>query len=455
MTVKWYIYIVCLIFLSSCGDGPPPSTIGETMDDFDVPTNIPSGEEPFMNLKSDYIFDQDGFFTYELLIPSSKLTELNQDPAAEDYVEGSLVFQGDTISPVGIRYKGSIGGFVDCLSGGSWSEPSGFKTCSKLSMKVKINWDGANYKFFGLKKLQFHSMNQDDSQMRDRLAYHLFREMGAPAPRSVHARMLINGQFAGLFSLVEQIDGRFAKFHFDDKDGNVYKEVWPLKANGAPQNINTFIGALKTNEENPAVGIMQSFANKLSTETANNIPAVIEEYMDVRKAIAYCVVDRAIRHDDGPFHWYCGGECGNHNYYWYEEPTNKKLHLIAWDMDNAFENLGSNGNTVTEIPDAWGEISNDCEPFKNGWLGWRQKSAACDKLTQGFVTFDVLYDELRSELIAGPMSVEADGLIDQWAEQIISATEQAANEHTDAISISRWQAAIQDLKDQLQISRSQ
>jgi len=100
--------------------------------------HIPSGDEQYLNQNSDYIFDQEKLHTFELDIPESALDLLNDDPAAEEYVEGSLTFEGETISPVGIRYKGSIGAFVGCVSGTDWANPSGHKTCTKLTMKIKI-----------------------------------------------------------------------------------------------------------------------------------------------------------------------------------------------------------------------------------------------------------------------------------------------------------------------------
>ena len=60
--------------------------------------------------------------------------------------------------------------------------------------------------------------------------------------------------------------------------------------------------------------------------------------MNIDEIMSYAVVDRAIRNDDGAFHWYCSGsDCDPHNYYWYEDPTNRQMHLIPWDLDNAFE----------------------------------------------------------------------------------------------------------------------
>ena len=87
---------------------------------------------------------------------------------AKEYVEGMLIFNKDTLSPVGIRYKGAIGAFAGCLSGKDFFNPSGEKICTKLSMKIKINWEGRKDKFYQLTKLQFHSQNIDPSQMHER-----------------------------------------------------------------------------------------------------------------------------------------------------------------------------------------------------------------------------------------------------------------------------------------------
>ncbi len=431
------------------GNPEPPVTTGG------VPIITPTGDEAFMNLDSDYVFDDNKLATYELILPDEALEFLDDDPAAEQYVEGSLVFEGDTISPVGIRYKGSIGAFVNCVSGNNWSNPSGFKTCTKLSMKIKINWNEAPYKFFGLKKLQFHSMNLDDSQMRDRLGYWFFREMGVPAPRCVHARLVINGKYNGLFSLVEQIDGRFTDYNYDDGDGNLYKEIWPLNSDGNAWSEQDYLSKLKTNEDdNPSAELIRNFAQEIENATTSNIKNVIANYMDIDEIMSYCVVDRVIRHDDGPFHWYCnGGNCEPHNFYWYEEPNEQKLHLIAWDMDNAFENI-TGGNPVTRIVDDWGETRNNCQPFVSGWFLFQQRSAACDPLTAGWSLYEDEYNQIKNEFKQGPLNVaNANSMLDKWKAQVQEATIEANDLHDDAISLGQWESSFNQLVNQLEIAR--
>jgi hypothetical protein len=350
-----------------------------------------------------------------------------------------------------------VGAFVGGVSGENWTNPSGRKTATKLSMKFKINWKGYHSTFYNLKTLQLHSMNLDNSQMHDRLGYWLFRKMGVPAPRCVHTKLYINGEYNGLFSLVEQIDEQFTEYHFSDGSGNLYKEVWPLKSNNSIQSDKKFYQGLVTNNfQGTNIDIIKSFAENILNANDSKIQTVIDHHMNLNKTIALAVVDRAIRNDDGPFHWYCDwGSCEPHNFFWYENPTTNKTHLIPWDLDNAFENIISNSNPVTPIADSWGDTTNNCQSFKYGEWQIYQKSAACDRIIGALARYDLEYQQLKDSLINGPMSeFTVNSLIDQWATQITNATQEAHNMHNDALNPTTWQNAIIELKSQLEHARN-
>ena len=455
------LFFLVLLFIFSCksedANLPTPTTEVEAPTTVTPTTNVVTGDEQYLNEKSDYIFDQKKLPTFELNLPPADLAAIDADPSAEEYVEGSLTFEGETISPVGIRYKGSIGAFVGCLSGTDWANPSGRKTCTKLSMKIKMNWNDPDDRFYGLKKLQFHSQNHDDSQMRDRLGYWFFRKMDVPAPRAIHARLIVNGEYMGLFSLVEQIDGRFTRQNFDDGTGNLYKEIWPLRSNGNPFPASEYINNLKTNEdENPTAEMIQSFAQEVADARTEDLQAVVAKWMNIDEIMSYVVVDRAIRNDDGAFHWYCNGnDCSPHNFYWYEDPTERTMHLIPWDLDNAFENIIANANPVTPIADAWGETSADCQPFATGFLGIQQRSAACDKLTGTWASFTEEYALKKQEFLEGPLLEErVNEKLDEWTAQIRAATEEADNMHGDALTVDNWERGVNTLKTQLRFARN-
>ncbi len=458
-----------------------------------VPTVVPTGDEQYLNLDSDYIFDQDKLHTFELKIPDGALAEIDADPIAEKYVDASLTFEGETISPVGVRYKGSYGAFTGCLSGRpsfpdllnlsdlsdlsdsdlySIANPSGYKTCTKLSMKVKINWEGRDEKFYKLKKLQFHSQNGDPSQMHERLGYWLFRSMGVPAPRSVHARLIINGVYSGIYALTEEIDSRFVKYNFEDDDGNLYKEVWPLSMYGVPHPDEVYSDALRTNEnDNPSVEIIKNFGQSIADADPSDIRSIIAESMDINEIISYAVVDRMIKNDDGAFRWSweSDGYYTQKNFYWYEEPNDQKLHLVPWDLDNAFVNINNDANFITlpitttddlisaasSIADEWGQITNNCQPFVHGPLSMMQRSASCDKLTRGWASFTDEYNQLKAQFKEGPFSEsQVNSLLDTWSDQIRNATEEAAETHGNVLSVSEWESAVEKLKSQLEFARN-
>ena len=469
------MFLAVILFAASCSSNssdtsqPPVTSEASTSIPQDDPENTEEETDPPPlddDLRdSNYIFDQDQLHTFELVLPQAALDELNADPMAEEYVEGELVFEGETIGPVGIRYKGSVGAWVGCVGEGAIFADGGAKACTKLSMKVKINWNDPDAEFFGLRKLQLHSQNLDQTLMHERLGYWLFREMGVPAPRSVHARLVVNGEFVGLFALTDQIEGRFTRHNFEEGTGKLYKEVWPIDSNGEPTSRNALYDGLKTNEDDEDLSMSQieSFGSEVSAATDEELQEIMRKWMDIEEVISYSVVDRLIRNDDGAFHWYCDFEgagfdagCNNHNFYWYADPSTEKMHLIPWDLDNSFENILFDANPVTPVPDGWGEITDDCKSFSYGMWGLSQRSAACDKIMGSWVMFTDEYERIYNEFMSGPFAQEqVESLLNTWEEQISPVVSEAQETHDDALSFEAWQGALDRFRQSLAYARGQ
>jgi len=401
--------------------------------------------------EASYLFDQSQVRTYELRIAQSDLDAINADPVAEVYVPATLIFEGVEYGPVGVRYKGSVGAFYSCVQYGGLN-PSGPKTCRKLSMKVSFNWMDPEGRFYGLKKLNFHAMNSDTSQLRDRLGYWLFRQMGVPAPRSVHARLVINGKVEGLFAFVEQVDGRFTRSRFTEGGtGNLYKEVWPMHA-----SEQTYITALETNETPaPNATKMLAFANALSAASDASLPMVLDAQMNRDIAMRYAAVDRTIANDDGAFHFYCNlpqaqgnnpGTSGNHNYYWYEEAASNQLWVIPWDLDLSF--LGE--TTLTRINTAWNAtgLTCGCSFFS------QQDPPACDRVIRGWSLMPDNYNAARREFLNGPFSgASVDAQLNAWSAQLAPVVAEVAADPAQ-ISVNTWQSSIGSLRNAINSLRS-
>jgi len=200
---------------------------------------------------ADYIFDEDTIRTYEIIVNPEDLVCLDEEPVKQEYVKVTIVLKErlSRMSEFGTRELRIF--FISSRSslfrlwywrGTGWDRNSfRQKICNKLSLKVKFNTDDyPERKFFGLKKLLFHSMNNDYSLLRERLGYWIFREMGVMGPRSVHAIVKINGEVSGLYALVEEVDGRFTRTNFENGEGNLYKGIMPTDQGNNPYSEDEY-----------------------------------------------------------------------------------------------------------------------------------------------------------------------------------------------------------------------
>lgn len=387
-----------------------------------------------------YIFDQDALRTYNLIVADADLAIIDANPAAEQTVPGMLEFEGRQFGPVGVRYKGSVGAFSPpCMDprGG----PGGPKI-GKCSIKVAFDYLDEEARFFGLKKLNFHSMNRDGSLLRDRIGYTLFREMGIAAPRSVHARLLINGRLEGLFALVEQIDGRFTRSRFTEGGkGNLYKEVWPIH-----DTATWYVDALETNrDEGTSVERMLAFKRVV----AEGGDAILR-WLDRDYMLRFIAVDRVTINDDGPFNFRCfpGGDGGpsmsiNHNYYWYEAPDAERFWLLPWDLDNNFDNRLS-----VHIASEWtSSASCTCG-------GFGQQAPSCDPLIQYWATWRADYDRVVDDFLQTAFSASnVDAKLAAWISQIEAAVEEGAGLN-GATTADAWQSAVVELRSKIETART-
>jgi CotH kinase protein len=98
------------------------------------------------------------------------------------------------------------------------------KDAPKRSWKVDVEPGDDDDRIVGMARLNLKSMYNDPSQMREALAWELFRTVGVPAARHGYARLAINGGYHGLYSLVEQVDRSFLRERFGANNrGNLYK----------------------------------------------------------------------------------------------------------------------------------------------------------------------------------------------------------------------------------------
>jgi len=392
------------------------------------------------------LYDPTVVRTVELLLSPENLEFLDANPSAEQYVPGSVVIDGVRFDQVGIRYKGSLGSFLGCTDSEDPFDPTGRKTCLKLSMKLKFDEYVSDQRFLGVKRLLLHAMRSDRSMLGERLAYSLFRQLGIAAPRSAHVRVVVNGTYAGVFLLVEQVDGQFVRSRFSEGgQGNLYKETWPLTA-----DPDYYRDGLRTNRaENPSVDRMVAFDQDIQND-AND---AAEYWLDLDYMMRYMAVDRAIWNDDGIIHFYCDGSvCGNHNFFFYEEVNRDRLWLIPWDMDPLFF---AGPNPLTP-PGDWRDLDPDCVPVATlPGLPLTSLNPACDPLISALARYPELYRAKQQEFLEGPFArIAVEDQLDVWRELIRGAVAEAHAIDPEHIAVADWEAEIASKKAALAFARA-
>lgn len=381
----------------------------------------------------DTLFAATSVPTFDLYLPQADWENLKAHAREEQFAPAQACYQGHALGTVGLRFKGSYGTLYECF------DSQGNMTCPRLSMKVKFDEYVDGQRFFGLKRLAFNAYRYDESRMKEKLAYDLFRAAGIVVPRSAWAVLRVNGQSMGLFGMVEPVDGRFTAHHFQQNpDGNLYKEVWPTHASDAQ-----LLAGLETNEEKPDVTDYRSFAQAFMSAADGDRLTTLGRYMDLDYVSRFMAVEDAVISYDGTTYFFTDGtNTNNHNYYVYEEsPT--KFTLIAWDTESTF------WIDPNHAAPHWTVLPADCSLTYSYW-GGKAIAPGCDGVFRALNTDLSKWRAAARVLLDGPFSLAAmNAAIDRYSGVIADA----AHADPTPVTYSTFDAAVSALRSTLPAMR--
>ena len=129
----------------------------------------------------------------------------------EQYAPADLVIDGERFENVGLRAKGN--------NSRRLTEQYGLE---RYSLKVEMDHYAAQY-YHGLDKFSLDASFQDNSYMKNWLAFDMMDHMGVPTPLVSYAWVTVNGEAWGLFLAIEEPEEAFAKRLFGSDHGQLYK----------------------------------------------------------------------------------------------------------------------------------------------------------------------------------------------------------------------------------------
>lgn len=363
---------------STAGDGVP-------LEECEADTSLAERD-------ADELFNTDHVPGFDLYLPEDKWAALQEHAVDEQWEEADACFDGKLIGRVALRFKGSYGTLFNCF------DETGQQVCPRLSMKLKFSEYDEDSRFFGLKRLNLHANRFDDSRMKERLAYDLYRSMGIPAPRASWATVRVNGKSYGLYGMVEEVDGHFTGDRWPEQpDANLYKELWPTQSD--PSEI---AAALRTNEDDGDISGFQEFSASIgSAASAEEVRDVLGSYTDLEHWARYMAVDEAILSYDGVTYFYTddGSSSHNHNYYFYEDAPGH-FTLMPWDVESTF------WINPDHAAPHWTVLPEDCSETYPYWEGFAT-APGCNAVFRALAMDLGSWRAAIRELLDGPFAVDA------------------------------------------------
>jgi hypothetical protein len=245
-----------------------------------------------------------------------------------------LYWRGLTAANVGVRSRGS-----------------GSRSSIKPGLTVRFN-RFVDQKFLGLTELVLDNSLQDPSFLRERLSMLLFRRMGIAAPREAYARLYVNDEYAGLYSMVEAVDSQFLTRSFGENGGTLHEYRWMepqfyfespgddweryARARFEPRTSQHESG-LET------IGQMVRVTNEASDE---EFVERASGFLDLKQFLKQVAVENYLADADGLL-----GLWGMNNFYLYRFAGTTRFQFIPWDKDVTFGDPGQSiwFNTDTNV----------------------------------------------------------------------------------------------------------
>ena len=419
--------IVAAVVFATAADSPAPRMPSEAAE-------ATIGVDQQRSDPFDVVFDPSTVRSYNIVISDEEFAKLNANPTAEVYVQAAVEIDGRRYEPVGVRYKGFFGMLRFCFQDGR-------QVCDKLSWKLKFNHYDPALRFHGLKRLNFHSMNSDETQMREVLSYQVFRDAGVAAPRAVHASLELNGEPLGLFALVEDIDDRFIADRFRDRGrGVLYKEIWPGNLDALWVFQENLADAIARGPLDPSG--MESFSEAFAAAETNEqrYQVLMDRMQESDDLFNYLAADRLSDNWDGIVAWYCVPECGNHNYFWYQDALSGGFTLIPWDLENSWR-APSPIRTYFDMPD-WDDLHRSCRE-RPVFLDIPALAPHCDPLIHATATLGwERYIEASRELMRETISLE---LMHERVDRLSELLEEHVRVDTNGPGHATWRQAVNRL----------
>lgn len=272
---------------------------------------------------ADDFFDDTVVHEVRLTINPRDWQELKANFQLNLYYPAHFTWRGTTVRNVGIRSRGT-----------------GSRSGTKPALRVDFDQYVQGGRFLGLKSAVLRNNVQDPSQLHERLSMQLFARMGIASSREAHAKVFVNSEYVGLYTIVESVDKVFLERHFAQSDGHLYKYDYdaddpphyfeysgPDPAFYSPKPFQP-----ETHELDPDPTPIAAMMRAIHETPDADLLRVMAGFLDLNAFMVHVAVENFLADEDGIV-----GNYGVNNFYFYRFEGSTRSTFIPWDKSEAFK----------------------------------------------------------------------------------------------------------------------
>ena len=289
------------------------------------------------------LFDPYQVHTLEIEFFNPDYDQILQDRWEIDdktYELATVIFNGDTLDSVGVRYKGNSTFYFAQLIGSP-----------KFPLNIDFDLIYEGQDLLGYNKVKLSNSIFDATFVRESIGY-LTEGYYLPTSEVGYMNVFINGTLIGLYVSVESVNKPFLTKHFDNNEGAFFKcepqfhfgevyDTWPdLRWYGDDSTAYDYQMSYELKSESGWADLLDLIY------TLNFEIDSIETILNVDRALWFFAASQVMPDLDAYNGFYI------HNYYLYRNTSSSQFEVIPWDKDHTF-----GGAMINTIIDLGGNVS--------------------------------------------------------------------------------------------------
>ena len=246
--------------------------------------------------------------------------ELEEFHGTDVEVPCSLTVDGKSYSDVGVHFRGM-------------SSYMGVRAGSKRSLNLSMDYADTKQRLYGSKTLNLLN-GHDDGSFMDAVLYSQMARQHTAAPKANFVKVVINGEYWGVYTNVQQFDKEFVKENFKTDKGTRWKVRGSPGGRGGleyfGEKVEDYkrIYEIKTKDDPKAWKALINFCKVLNTTPADKLEAALTPLIDIDSLLWFLAYDIATINCDG--YWIRSSD-----YSIFLDEKNK-LHIVPHDMNECF-----------------------------------------------------------------------------------------------------------------------